>query len=110
MIEQLELQPVPPTPEERLAELLATLRRAARWVPSRELKMLGFDDRELRSLCEMDAAGAIFSFPGAPGYKFFDLATVQELDRSRALVAQGKKMIARWVRYERRRRLGRAQR
>jgi hypothetical protein len=93
----------------RLEELLEVLKADGGWMSRRVLEGRGFGERELRMLCELDSAGSILSYPGAPGYKFFDLATVQELERSRALLNQGKKMIARWVRYERRRRSGKAQ-
>lgn len=90
------------SPPHRLAELLALLRRAGRWLPRQELEVHGFTDRDLRALAELDLDGTIFSYPGSPGYKHFDLVTDAEFDRARALKSQGEKMLARWLRYQRR--------
>jgi hypothetical protein len=104
---QPELQFEAPIPEpeidaERLAELLRTLLERKGWITRRELEALGFQERELRDLSEKDLDGRVFSYPGSPGYKHFDLVTDEEFDRCQALKNQGEKMIAKFVRFHRR--------
>lgn len=90
----------------RLEELLQILSDCRdrdgkqRWMVRRELEAHGFDERELRILSEADER--IFSYPGSPGYKHFDNVTDAEFDKCQALKNQGRKMIAKWLRYQRR--------
>lgn len=107
MISQPELQfDPPPRPEaadeERLQELIAILAESGGWLTRRALETLGFGERELRELGERDQEGRIFSHPGSPGYKLFDMVTDQEFDRCIALKNQGRKMLRKWLRYQRR--------
>jgi len=100
---QLELRPCRPASIDlmrRHAELVDLLRGRG-WVTSAELSRLTFTDRELRAIVEHDERGQILSFPGSPGYKLTIDATLAELDRTGALLSQGKRMIRRWVRYSR---------
>lgn len=87
---------------ERLLALIAALKEAGTWLTRRQLEAQGFDERELRDLGEHDEEGCIFSYPGSPGYKHFDLVTDAEFDRCIALKNQGEKMTAKWMRYQRR--------
>jgi hypothetical protein len=105
MIEQPELEfttQSDPVMELRLDALLSVLRDQAGWLTRRELELLGFGDRELRELVEFDKEVRIFSYPGSPGYKLFDLVTDAEFDRCIALKQQGEKMLGRYTRYLRR--------
>lgn len=86
----------------RLAELLNILREHGGWMTRRQLEALGFDERELRDLGEHDQDGCVFSYPGSPGYKHFDLVADNEFDRCIALKNQGEKMTQKWLRYQRR--------
>jgi len=111
-MEQLELpvrQParrrghaIPCDIEERLADLKAALQGRG-WLTAKQLRLRGFDERELRDIVEFDATGAVLSFPGSPGYKLFDEATLPEIERAIALKNQARGMLRRWVRYQRRR-------
>lgn len=73
------------------------------WMTSKQLAELGFNDRVLRLIAESDEAGEILSFPGSPGYRLFDEATLAEIDKVEALRSQAKGMLRRFVRYQRRR-------
>ncbi len=84
----------------RLGELLRTL-RGRDWITAKELKVHGFSDRELRDLVE-HSEGQILSFPGSPGYKLFDEATLEEIASSGSLRNQARAMLRRWLRYQRR--------
>lgn len=86
----------------RLGELIAALRARSGWMTRRELEALGFDDRELRELGEHDYEGEVFSYNGSPGYKLFELVTDAEFDACIALKHQGEKMVAKWLKYQRR--------
>lgn len=86
--------------EARLGELLAVLKGHGGWMTARDLKERGFGDRELRVLSEFDHEARIFSYPGSPGYKHFDLVTDEEFDRCVALRSQGEKMVAKYARYQ----------
>lgn len=101
---QLALDFAPPAVEtgvsERLEGLLGILTARGGWMTRRELEPLGFGERELRELGEADER--IFSYPGSPGYKHFDLVTDAEFDPCIALKHQGEKMVAKWLRYQRR--------
>jgi hypothetical protein len=85
----------------RLNDLLRAL-SDGRWHTAKELKVHGFTDRELRMVVEEDQAGDIFSFPGSPGYKLWKFVTEEEFLQSKALLNQGRAMIRRWLRYQRR--------
>jgi hypothetical protein len=65
---------------------------------ARELKVHGFDDRELRQLVEY-SDGRVFSFPGSPGYKLFDFVTEEEFSECASLQHQAERMLARYSRY-----------
>jgi len=80
---------------------LLTILHDGRWHTAKELKVYGFGDRELRELVE-SSDGQILSFPGSPGYKSFDHATIDEIDQAKALLNQGRAMIRRFLRYRRR--------
>lgn len=86
----------------RLFNLVTILRETGSWITRRQLETIGFDERELRELCEHDDDGCVFSYPGSPGYKHFDLVTDEEFDRCVALKTQGEKMTQKWLRYQRR--------
>jgi len=86
----------------RLDELLSVLLAAGGWLTRRDLEARGFADRELRELAEADADATIFSYPGSPGYKHFDLVTDAEFDHCGALRSQARRMIVRHLRYQRR--------
>jgi hypothetical protein len=73
------------------------------WMTARELREMGFNDRVLRLIVEADEDGEILSYPGSPGYRLFDEAPFAELDGVKALKSQGRAMLRRFVRYERRR-------
>lgn len=73
------------------------------WVTARQLRVQGFDDRLLRAIVEDDADGQILSYPGSPGYRLFDEATLPEIEKAEALRSQAKGMLRRFVRYQRRR-------
>lgn len=103
MIEQIDLEFVEREKlDARLSQLIATLRGQG-WTRRRQLETLGFDERELRDLVEHDEAGAILSFPGSPGYRLFDEATIPEIEKAGALKSQARRMLRRHVRYQRRR-------
>ena len=86
--------------KEQLNNLLSVL-RDGEWHTARDLKVYGFSDRELRDLVE-NSEGRILSFPGSPGYKSFDHATIDEIEQSKALLNQGRAMIRRFLRYKKR--------
>jgi hypothetical protein len=88
--------------EDRLRKLIGVLQISGRWETRRELERLGFSERELRELVEQDREGRVFSYPGSPGYKLFDLVTDAEFDRCTSLRSQGEKMVNRFVIYQRR--------
>lgn len=88
--------------ESRASDLVAALSGRG-WVTSKELHTVGFTDRELRDIVEHDETGSILSFPGSPGYRLFDEATLPEIERSIALKNQARGMLRRFVRYQRRR-------
>lgn len=102
MTAQVELPLFRPvqTLEPELKRLLSIL-RDGRWHTAKELKVHSFTDRALRELVE-HSAGQILSFPGSPGYKLFELATIDEVDQSKALLNQGRAMIRRFLRYKKR--------
>jgi hypothetical protein len=85
---------------QRLEYLLSIL-SDGRWHTAKELRAHGFRERELRDLVE-HSEGQILSFPGSPGYKAFDHATIDEIDQSKALLNQGRAMIRRFLRYKKR--------
>jgi len=87
--------------EARASDLIATLRGRG-WVTARDLRAEGFTDRELRDIVEHDESGGILSFPGSPGYRLFDEATIPEIERSASLKNQARGMLRRFVRYQRR--------
>ena len=101
---ELQFEPVIPAqePHSRLAELIHVLQACGTWITARKLKEAGFTERELREIVESDSDGYIFSFPGSPGYKLFTLVTDAEFDHCISLRNQGKKMVRRWVNYQRR--------
>ena len=104
MVTQLSLPLRAPSQEDiaiRLADLRATLCGRG-WTTSRQLAELGYNDRELRSLVEADTTGDILSFPGSPGYRLFAEATIEEIHRSQSLRSQGRAMLSRYLRYQRR--------
>ena len=109
MIEQLQLDGLfePKAVPSRLAEFLEILRARPRWFSSAELKVMGWTDRELRTIAEEDTFSDIFSYPGSPGYKAFEHVTEEEFQRCQALRNQGRKMIRRFIRYWNRRHKGR---
>lgn len=86
----------------RLAELIKALRGNG-WMTAAQLRERGFSDRELRDLVEHDEAGQVLSFPGSPGYKLFDEAPIPEIERTVALKSQARRMLRRFIRYQRRR-------
>jgi hypothetical protein len=92
----------------RLAELIRALKGQG-WVKAARLRELGFSDRELRLLVEHDEAGDVLSFPGSPGYKLYEEATIEEIGRCVALKNQSRGMMRRFVRYWRRLHRGRRQ-
>jgi hypothetical protein len=57
--------------------------------------------RRLRLIVEA-SSGAILSYPGSPGYRLFDEATLTEIHRSVALRAQVRVMLRRYLCYMRR--------
>lgn len=83
-----------------LAYLLLVL-RDGRWHTAKDLKVYGFNERQLGELVEI-SEGQILSFPGSPGYKSFEHATVDEIEQSKALLNQGRAMIRRFLRYKKR--------
>jgi hypothetical protein len=91
-----------PDLEARLLLLLGVLGEARTWLTRRDLEARGFGERELRELAEYDREGRVFSYPGSPGYKLFDLVTDEEFDRCGSLKSQGEKMLHRWTVYQRR--------
>ena len=110
MSEQLQFDltkaPKRPFVSNRLEELIAILEGSGRWMKRSELQQLGFTDRELRELAEIDATEEIFSYPGSPGYKAHKFVTEEEFKGCSSLRSQGKKMIHRFIRYWRRRHKG----
>ncbi len=86
----------------RLSLLIETLRGSG-WMTAAQLRSRGFADRELRDLVEHDEAGQVLSFPGSPGYKLFDESPIPEIERSVALKNQARRMLRRFIRYQRRR-------
>lgn len=94
--------------QDRLGELLTVLRAADRWMTRKELEKHGFGERELRELAECDDEARIFSYPGSPGYKAFDLVTVEEFQRCVALRHSAAKLARRFIRYQRRWHRGKA--
>lgn len=90
---------------DRLSRLIDVL-LDRRWHTARELKVHGFDDRELRQLVE-DSDGRVFSFPGSPGYKLFDFVTEEEFGQCSSLKHQAERMLARYSRYQARHHRGR---
>jgi hypothetical protein len=79
-------------------EYLISILNDTRWHTARELKVYGFNDRELRALVEI-SDGQIFSFPGSPGYKLFDFVTEEEFVQCASLKHQAERMLARYSRY-----------
>ena len=88
--------------ESRASDLITALTGRG-WTTSKQLHTEGFTDRELRTIVEHDESGSILSFPGSPGYKLFDEATLPEIERSIALKNQARGMLRRFVRYQCRR-------
>ena len=88
------------TLEPSLKKLLSIL-GDRRWHTAKELKVHGFGDRELRDLVE-NADGRVLSYPGSPGYKLFEAATLEEFRAADALRNQGRAMWRRWIRYQNR--------
>lgn len=86
----------------RLTHLVAALRGQG-WQTAAQLRSRGFIDRELRDLVEHDETGQILSFPGSPGYKLFDESPIPEIERAVALKNQARRMLRRFIRYQRRR-------
>jgi hypothetical protein len=86
----------------RLQDLINALRGNG-WQTAAQLRSRGFTDRELRELVEHDERGEVLSFPGSPGYKRFDEATIPEIERAIALKNQARRMLVRHIRYQRRR-------
>ncbi len=84
------------------AELVALLRGRG-WVGSGDLAAAGYSDRLLREIVEQDGAGQILSYPGSRGYRLFDEASLAEIERADSLRSQSRRMLARWLRYQRRR-------
>jgi hypothetical protein len=85
---------------QRLDYLLSILRDRL-WHTARDLKVYGFTDRELRELVE-HSDGRILSFPGSPGYKLFEAATLEEFQQAEALRNQARRMLSRFFRYRKR--------
>ena len=111
MVTQLHFQLRPSADPAHIAIRLATLRATLRgqgWLTARQLADLGYSDRELRQLVEHDATGDILSYPGSPGYKLFTDASVEEIARTQSLRSQGRAMLSRYLRYQRRLHRGRA--
>ncbi|MEO6001525.1 MAG: hypothetical protein ABIZ04_20900 [Opitutus sp.] len=91
---------VPIVKQAEVRAVLVVLRRSRDWMTARQIcEAVGTYstalERKVRA-CASVAAPAIVSFPGSPGYKFWDFCTVQEIDRCiDALESQGKDMIKR---------------
>lgn len=88
--------------DSRLGELIRTLAGQG-WTTAAQLRGQGFTDRELRELVQHDRTGQVLSFPGSPGYKLFDEATIPEIERAIALKNQARAMLVRHIRYQNRR-------
>lgn len=82
-------------------QYLLSILRDGRWLTAKDLKVYGFTDRDLRDLVE-NSEGEMLSFPGSPGYKPFEHATVDEINQAKALLNQGCAMIRSWLRYQKR--------
>jgi hypothetical protein len=77
--------------------------RGRGWMTAKQLKELGFNDRLLRQIVEADEDAVFLSYPGSPGYRLFAEATLEEIEHTEALRSQGRAMLRRFVRYQRRR-------
>jgi hypothetical protein len=84
----------------QVAAVIGVLRRNGGWMTATEIadvmgnKSEAFE-RRVRA-CASVGAPAVVSYPGSPGYKFWDFCSVEEIDHCiNAFEAQGKDMIRR---------------
>jgi hypothetical protein len=101
--EQLTLavpSPAPKVKPEQVRAVLVVLRRNRDWMTAPEIAAeLGHQTPAFERLvrrCASVAAPSIVSYPGSPGYKFWDFCSVEEIDHCiNSFEAQGKDMIKR---------------
>lgn len=101
--EQLTLPvptPAPTVKAYQVRAVIVVLRRNRGWMTAKEIAAaLGNQsqafERRVRAVASV-AAPTVVSYPGSPGYKFWDFCAVEEIDHCiNALEAQGKDMIKR---------------
>lgn len=92
--------PGPKVPAARVAAVVNVLRQEKGWLTAKQIAhALGNHsesfERVVRAAASV-AAPTVVSFPGSPGYKFWDHCSVEEIDHCiNSLEAQGKEMIKR---------------
>jgi hypothetical protein len=88
------------TPDE--IELLVSRLRGKGWQTASELgAKTEAEKRRIRAIVE-HSDGQILGYPGSPGYKLYEDATVTEIHRSAALRVQARMMLRRYLSYMRR--------
>jgi hypothetical protein len=94
--------PAPEVTTEEIANLVGRLRVEGAWMTAAELAAAmgaGMSDRRVRKIASA-AAPAVVSYPGSPGYKLWQLCSVEEINHCiNALESQGRDMIKRAVLY-----------
>ena len=101
---KLELGITVPEPEVSPAEIEALVRvlfDAGTWLTAAEIaaKVGGVSDRFVRKVASA-ACPAVVSYPGSPGYKLWNLCTVEEINHAiDAIESQAKDMLKRAVLY-----------
>ena len=88
---------------EEIERLVSVLNEAGGWLTAAEVaaKIGGISDRAVRKIASA-ACPAVVSYPGSPGYKLWQLCSVEEINHCiEAFESQGKDMFKRAVLYRR---------
>jgi hypothetical protein len=88
------------TPDD-VKRMIAQLRGRG-WMTAAELGAKTESQKRKLRLIVRASNGAILGYPGSPGYRLFDEATVTEIHRSVALRAQARDMLRHYLCYMRR--------
>jgi hypothetical protein len=92
--------PVPVVKPHEVEALVGVLREAKGWLTAAELAALigkptASFERRIRAIANV-AAPAVVSYPGSPGYRWWNACSIEEIDRCiAALDAQGREMMKR---------------
>lgn len=88
------------TPED--VKLMVAQLRGRGWRTAADLGAKTESQKRKLRLIVRASNGAILGYPGSPGYRLFDEATVTEIHRSVALRAQAREMLRHYLSYMRR--------